>query len=250
MMDSNLSGVVVSRQILVGTGERLDLARAELARAKGRNPNGIVLLDVDERIVLMNAEASRLLDLDPRRALGRSLQDQIEEFNGQDEFILDGLEILRIDLVGGSAYGIFDEYVAEETAEVGASVGAFIEAMLSRDSVEDLMLWLGDCLGEYSFGQRGAIALRDGDWMVVWSAWPMDQGMLMPLRFLAMDSAAFRTGNRGLGSEFEIVSGNDVSIVPVVVDGSVMALVAYEGNQPDVEAILPHLGMALRRFVD
>jgi hypothetical protein len=236
-VDANLSVGFMARLASVGIGERLDLVRADFARAEGRQPDGIVLLDRSGLIELMDAGATRLLDLDPRRELGNAW--------GEREF--DGVHLV----IGEGAIAIYEFGVisVEPMIERRPSMNV-LEELLRLDSLEDVMTWLGDYFDDQSDGFRGAIALRDEASMVLWAAWPLDQGILMPLRFSVTESRAYRTGQRSYGREFELVSGDDVTVVPVVVDGSVMGLVAWEGSQGAVDEFLPHFGMVLGRFME
>lgn len=237
------------RVISVGIGDRLSAARQALARIGGRDPDGIVLLDGSRRIVAIDSVASRFLDIDPRRVLGREFDQIVPD--------ADSFGLVDAPLESGTAIGVFgpepelsDDYGVDLADLRLWPDSAAVETLLSFETLDGLTAWLAEYLGECSQGLRGALALRDGETMVVWSAWPSDLPLLFPLRFSAMDSRAFRTGLRSDLGDFEPVESSGCTVLPVVVDGSVAALIAHEGTQPEVEPLLPALGMALRRFIE
>lgn len=220
----------------VGIGERLEHAREELKRATGGIPDGIVLLGDLGEVELLDGGACRLLQLDPRRTLGEVLNRDV----------LEGLDFFE----GEGFIGLFS---ANEAAPFPAGSGEPVNWLLEVmgfEELDDVLVWIGDYLDERSGGLRGGISLRDGDTMALWAAWPLELGILMPLRFPVTESRAFRTGQRSYGREHELVSGDDVTVAPVIVNGTVIGLVAWEGQQEAVEDMLPHLGMVLSRFTD
>lgn len=222
----------------VGISERLEEARRKLARAGRRHPDGVVLVSADGLINLIDAGACRLLQVDPRRVLGKSLAELDLESEGQPESA-------TVELESGGAVGLYgSEEIFEEEC-----VSSSFEWMGDVESLVELMSRFGDWAEGVSDGQPGAVAIREGEMMVLWSYWPVDDAPLMPLRFRAMESRAYRTGVASLGWDWEEVRRDDAMVFPVVLNGSVMALVAVAGDQPEVEESLRALGSALRRFV-
>lgn len=238
------------RVISVGTGDRLSAARQQLANITGKDPDGIVLLDASRRIIVIDSVATRLLDLDPRRVLGRDFSELVPH--------PELLDLVETATGSGAAIGVYeDEFSVDVPALSGGtsfdSPGnqiAHLEQMLGFEDLDGLTTWVAQYLGSQSEGSRGVLALRDGDMMVVWAAWPERAPLITPLRFAAMESHAFRTGLRSKSSEFEPVDGDDCSVIPVIVDGTVAALLVYEGEQEAASNLGPSLGLALRRFIE
>jgi len=243
-VDSNLSLGLLSRLELLGTHERVDEARAYFARSFGRNPEGVILVDGDGRIVGLDSGACDLLDVDPRRALGLDAREYLLDDSAQ--FVSSWMRD-----AGGEIAGLFSKFEESTFGVTDEPMGfsGVLEELFEFDTLEELMEWFGFWAGDLDAG-RGAIALRDGAWMHVWCAWPSGLGSILPIRFRAMDARAFRNG-RDVAARDELVCGFDEgTLIPLIIDGTVSALVALEGDQLEVQMVLDQLAMALRRFVE
>jgi PAS domain-containing protein len=243
-MDSNLSLGSMTRLEFVGTHERVDEARAYFARSFGRNPEGVILVDSDGRIIGLDSGACDVLDVDPRRALGMEAREFLAD--APSEYLLSWIRD-----GGGEVAGLYRSQETEfYTPEIVVEQGGVLEELFEFETVEELMEWFTYWAGNWGSSNRGAVALRDGDWMHVWCTWPSGLVPIFPIRFRAMESKAFRTGREILAFEEGICSFEEGNVVPLIIDGSVAALVAVEGDQLEVRQVLDQLAMALRRFIE
>ncbi len=243
-MDSKLSLDLLLRLEVLGEHERVDEARAYFARSFGRDPEGIVLVDRDGRIVGLDTGACNVLDVDPRRTLGLEAKP-----------ILDGaptdLALSYMRDLNGEVAALFS--MAEPinyVSEIEAVQSSLLDELFGFETLEELMEWFAYWAGNWQGNERGAIALRDGDWMHVWCAWPNGLGSILPIRFRAMEAKAFRTGREIWAFDEGVCGFDEGNLIPLIVDGSVAALVAVEGDQDEVRQVLDQLAMALRRFIE
>lgn len=234
----------MSRLESVGTQDRVGEARAYFARSFGRNPDGVILVDEGGRVSGLDAGACSVLDVDPRRILGSDAREMLA--GSDEEFVLSWMRDESGEVAALYMNHDSESYVSDiEPVHFGV-----LEELFEFESLEELMEWFSYWAGSWDNGHRGAIALRDGDWMHVWCTWPSGLGSSLPIRFRAMEAKAFRTGREIWAAEEGVCGFDEGNLIPLIIDGSVQALVAVEGDQIEVRGVLDQLAMALRRFVE
>ncbi|MFM9873419.1 MAG: hypothetical protein ACKVQS_08145 [Fimbriimonadaceae bacterium] len=228
----------------MGIQDRVDEARSFFARSFGRNPDGVILVDGDGCIVGLDTGSCEVLDVDPRRVLGIEAREFLAE--SPSEFVLSWMRD-----EDGEVAGLFlNQEQVYTIPEAEPHFYGVLEELFEFETLEELMEWFGFWAGSLDDSARGVIALRDGDWMHVWCTWPSGLGSVLPIRFRGMEAKAFRAGREVWAGEEGICCFDEGSLIPLIIDGSVQALVALEGEQYGVRAVLDQLAMALRRFVE
>lgn len=241
--------------------KQFEVARLTLGDFMGSAPNGVLLAEKTDRVIALDASICQILDLQPHDVLGQKLKKVSE-----DLFLLPPEVIISQFKIDGSPYSI-----AKVNVEKGLAVGFWLgesvpqpevressdhaneidllELLLSRSTQDELLAWLGELFDRHSNRQLGAIAIKQGAAMALWTSWPATELPILPLRFPAEHSTAFRTGRGGRASEeTEATRIAGAFVEPLIVSGQVIGLIAWEGNQPMVKRLLASIPLALSRF--
>lgn len=243
--------------------KHLEAARRALTDFMGNAPDGVLLVEKSDRVIALDASVCQTLGLEPMEALGQKLKKISEDLHHLpaavliSQFKADGTpySIAKIEIEKGLAVGIWLNKSVVETANQENSIASneidLLEPLLSRPNQDELMAWLGELFDRHSNHQLGAIALKQGSSMALWTSWPATEVPILPLRFSADSSMAFRTGKGSkTKSETEPARVDEANIEPLIVNGQVIGLVVWQGNQPMVNRLLPSIPIALQRFVD
>lgn len=248
---------------IVSIDKHLEAARHALSDFMGSAPDGALLVEKSDRVVALDASVCQVLGLEPMEALGQKLKKISEDLHHLpaavliSQFKTDGTpySIAKIEIGDKLAVGIWlnsaaSEPIAQPAEEFSNEID-LLEPLLSRPSQDELMSWLGELFDRHSNHQLGAIALKQGFSMALWTSWPATEVPILPLRFNAEISMAFRTGKGGkTNSQTEPARVEGANIEPLIVNGQVIGLVVWQGKQPMVNRLLPTIPIALQRFVD
>lgn len=248
------------KAVEVSVDVQLEAVRQGLAGLHGRTPDGVILLGIDRTMRVVDAVACRLLNIDPAKALGMPLPESLRDLGelDEDDVLIEpgdgGQDTLfrRTQTEFGEAIGLWIGLETGYESDDWTSPGSAdtLESLMSHATRDDLMAWLARILGRDVTDRRGAIALLQGENLALHAAWPVEAPLLLPLRFKASTSQAFRTarGTRGTPDTEPLVGDSVARVEPLVIAGRVIGLVAWEGDQPMVNRLIPYLPLALQRF--
>ncbi len=250
--------------VAVSVDIQLKAVRHQLEGLYGRNPDGVILLGIDHTVRMVDAVACQVLGIDPVESLGKILPPKLGDITElpEEETLIDTTTgeqpylFRRNQTEFGEVISIWmgldtvQDFDPEEEPDDSGPVD-YLEPMLSQPTREALLDWVGRTFERDCDGQRGAVVIRDGKSLVLHVIWPASAPLLLPLRFPAEESQAFRTahGGRAIPQTEPILGESNARIEPLVQGGQVIGLVVWEGDQPMVNRLIPFLPLALRRFL-
>ncbi len=251
--------------------------RQELEAATGRPVDGLLLVDSDLRVSLLDARAAAKLSVDPLQALKASALDlaEVHTQSAWGRFLVSASasrEPMTTTLVPASgdplelvahAEGedVVIAFLATKAVLPAANHGAspapiqdWLDFSASLCSAENLVE-LGNLLAEWlpclAPSSRGALATKSGQSFVALVGWPGSQALAIKIRFEAESVRAFRTGRpvtvnpSTSGREEYVLLTGEASVIPLFAMGQVEGLLVWQGAPEEAEflvtALTPHL---------
>lgn len=267
--------------------KRLALVRQELESATGRSVDGLLLVDSDLRVSLLDARAATRLAIDPIQALRASALDlaEVHTQSAWGRFLVSASASSEpmsttlipasgdsLDLVAQSdgeevviallaTKPVASQRPAANTAQVQDWLD-FSAALCGASTLVELGNLVAEWLPCVAPESRGALATKSGQSFVALVGWPGSQTLAIKIRFDVESVRAFRTGracvvnlsagNPGQASrEDYILLSGESSVIPLFAHGQVQGILVWQGSATDadlvVTALTPHLSRLLER---